>query len=151
MRRIGSEARSRVAGHGPQWAVAPRDYYFRGLQKFTDSDSSSDKRFFPFNMFFFILQPRQYFGPVSCPWTTNEIRLSNGDDICLCTCVPLYNMYSALLVLLIHITGCDFKGYRPLWSLGMDGRTILIWTVKKHVSLWEIRLIRFRLGIVSEP
>jgi hypothetical protein len=41
---------------------------------------------------------------------------------------------------------------RDLWGgLGVDGRTILEWTLKRWVSMRGIGLIRLRIGIIGEP
>ena len=41
---------------------------------------------------------------------------------------------------------------RDLWgSLGVDGRTILEWTLKRWVSMRGIGLIRLRIGVIGEP
>ena len=41
---------------------------------------------------------------------------------------------------------------RDLWGgLGVDGRTILEWTLKRYVSMRGIGLIRLRIGIIGEP
>ena len=41
---------------------------------------------------------------------------------------------------------------RDLWEgLGVDGRTILEWTLKRLVSMRVIGLIRLRIGIIGEP
>ena len=41
---------------------------------------------------------------------------------------------------------------RDLWGgLGVDGRTILEWTLKRSVSIRVIVLIRLRIGIIGEP
>ena len=42
-------------------------------------------------------------------------------------------------------------GKRPLGDLGVDGRTILEWTLKRYVSMRGIGLIRLRIGIIGEP
>ena len=42
-------------------------------------------------------------------------------------------------------------GKRPLEGLGVDGRTILEFILKKQVSTREIGFIRFRIGIFGEP
>ena len=36
-------------------------------------------------------------------------------------------------------------------GLGVDGRTILQWTLKRYVSVRGIGLIRLRIGIIGEP
>ena len=36
-------------------------------------------------------------------------------------------------------------------ALGVDGRTILEWTLKKQVSIREIGLIRLCIGIIGDP
>ena len=39
-----------------------------------------------------------------------------------------------------------------LWGgLGVDGRTMLKWTLKRQVSMRVIGLIRLRIGIIGEP
>ena len=41
---------------------------------------------------------------------------------------------------------------KELWGgLGVDGRTILEWTLKREVSVRVIGLIRLRIGIIGEP
>ena len=35
--------------------------------------------------------------------------------------------------------------------LGIDGRTLLEWTLKKWVSMRGIALIQLRIGIIGEP
>ena len=41
---------------------------------------------------------------------------------------------------------------RDIWGgLGIDGRTILEWTLKRKVSMRVIGLIGLRLGIIGEP
>ena len=40
---------------------------------------------------------------------------------------------------------------RSLERLGADGRTIIERSFKKYVSIREIVLIRFRIGIYEEP
>ena len=42
-------------------------------------------------------------------------------------------------------------GKRSLERLGLDGRTILEWTLKKYVSMRGIGLIWRRIGTVGEP
>ena len=42
-------------------------------------------------------------------------------------------------------------GKRPLGRLGVDGRTILEWTLKRWVFMRRIGLIRLRIGIIGEP
>ena len=42
-------------------------------------------------------------------------------------------------------------GKGPLGSLGIDGRTILKWTLKRYVSMRGIGLIRLTIGIFGEP
>ena len=42
-------------------------------------------------------------------------------------------------------------GKRPLGDLGIDGRTILEWTLKRWVSVQGIGLIRHRIGIIGKP
>ena len=42
-------------------------------------------------------------------------------------------------------------GKGPLGDLGVDGRTILEWTLKRYVSMRGIGLIRLRIGIIGEP
>ena len=40
---------------------------------------------------------------------------------------------------------------RDLWGgLGVDGRKILEWTLKRYVSMRVIGLIRLRIGIIGE-
>ena len=36
-------------------------------------------------------------------------------------------------------------------GLGVDGRTILEWTLKRSVSMRVIGLIQLRIGIIGEP
>ena len=52
----------------------------------------------------------------------------------------------ALKNLMSQSTGKDLWGDR-----GVDGRTILEWTLKREVSMRVIGLIRLRIGIVGEP
>ena len=48
------------------------------------------------------------------------------------------------------LTGKPTK--RDLWGgLGIDGRTILEWTLKRAVSMRGIGLIRLRIRIIGEP
>ena len=42
-------------------------------------------------------------------------------------------------------------GVRPLRRLGVDGRTILEWILKKQISIRGIGMIRLRIGIIGEP
>ena len=50
------------------------------------------------------------------------------------------------------LTGSLNLQERELWGgLGVDGRTILEWTLKRSVSIRGIGLIRLRIGIIEEP
>ena len=42
-------------------------------------------------------------------------------------------------------------GNRPLGGLGVDGRKILEWILKKQVSIRGVGLIWLRIGIIGEP
>ena len=45
----------------------------------------------------------------------------------------------------------EFQQRYLLGDLGVDGRTILEWTLKRWVSMRGIGLIRLRIGIIGEP
>ena len=41
---------------------------------------------------------------------------------------------------------------RDFWGgLGVDGKTVLEWTLKRQVSMRVIGLIQLRIGIIGEP
>ena len=42
-------------------------------------------------------------------------------------------------------------GKSPLGRLGVDGRTILEWILKKYILMRGIGFIWFRIGIIGEP
>ena len=42
-------------------------------------------------------------------------------------------------------------GKRPYGSIGIDGRTILEWILKKYISIRGIELNRLSIGIIRGP